>query len=142
MVVQDIRKLLEKLNEYCTGELEKAVGTCVSRGHYEVRFEHILMNSMQNTDNDIAHILRHFDIDTAHLNKGLNAELEKLKTGNTGKPSFSPLFLDILEQAWSLSSLQLSQDKISSGTLLLAALERGIPLRGRNSNSGHTTRCP
>lgn len=127
MAVKDIRKLLECLNDHCTKALEGAVGVCVSRGHYEVRWEHVFMGLLDQVEGDIPAIARHFGIDTAGLKKAVNAELESLRTGNTGKPSFSPPFLEVVEQAWSLSSLEFSLPKISSGALLVAALERGLP---------------
>jgi len=126
MVVKDIRVLLEKLNNYCTKALESAVGSCVSRGHYEVRLEHLMIDFLDSGDSDVVAICNHFDVDIARLKKGITEELESLRTGNTGKPSFSPPFLEALEQAWSLCSLQLQLPSVSSGVLLLAAMERGL----------------
>jgi len=125
MVVKDIRRLLEKLNDYCTKALEGSVGVCVGRGHYEVRWEHMFMEFLDRQDGDIPAILNHFSIDRARLRKAVNAELESLRTGNTGKPSFSPPLLDALELAWSLSSLNFGLPAITSGMLFVAALEKG-----------------
>jgi type VI secretion ATPase, ClpV1 family len=125
MAVRDIPKLLEKLNKYCENAFATSVGMCVSRGHYEVRHEHLLIEFLDRNDGDIPLILHHFGIDAAHLKKEVTHELENLRAGNTGKPLFSPPLLDELELAWVIASLNLGLPAISSGSLFIAALERG-----------------
>jgi type VI secretion system protein VasG len=125
MTVKDIPRLLEKLNDYCQNTLATGVGVCVSRGHYEVRWEHLLLEFIERNDGDIPLILRQFGVDESHLKKAVTLELENLRTGNTGKPLFSPPLLDGIEAAWSLASLELGLPAITSGTLFIAALEHG-----------------
>jgi type VI secretion system protein VasG len=124
MIVKDIRSLLQTLNDTCTKVLERAVGACVSRGHYEVRWEHLFIEFLDLQQNDPVIILNHFNIDTAHLRKAIQKDLESFKSGNTGKPSFSPPFLEAIEGAWSYASLNYGLPKVTSGTLLIAALEK------------------
>jgi type VI secretion system protein VasG len=126
MPVTDIRVLLERLNDYCTHHLESAVGYCVNRGHYELRWEHVFMQCLESGSGDIPEILDHFGVDPSMLKKAVNQELEGLHSGNTGKPSFSPPLLDMLEHAWGVASLNLGLPAISSGTLLIAAIEKGV----------------
>lgn len=125
MIVKDLRVLLEKLNDYCTKALEASVGLCVNRGHYEVRWEHLLMEFLDDPAGDVAAILRRFNIDISQMKKTVNRELENLRSGNTGRPSFSPPLLEAFEHAWSISSLLFSQQAITSGTLFVAMLEKG-----------------
>ena len=125
MVTRDIRQLLEKLNEQCTSALESAVGTCVGRSHYEVRWEHIFIHFLDCQSCEVVSILNHFGIEIPLLQKEIHREIEALRTGNTGKPTFSPPLLDALELAWSVSSLNFGLDSITSGTLFIAILERG-----------------
>jgi type VI secretion system protein VasG len=125
MTVKDIPRLLEKLNDYCQSTLATAVGTCVSRGHYEVRWEHLLIEFIDRNDGDVPLILHRFAIDASHLKKAVTKELETLRTGNTGKPMFSPPLLDEIEFAWTLASLDFGLSSISSGALFIAALEHG-----------------
>jgi type VI secretion system protein VasG len=126
MPVNDIRVLLERLNEFCTKRLESSVGYCVNRGHYELRWEHIFIECLEANSGDIPEILRHFGVDTETLTKAVTRELENLRAGNTGKPAFSPQLVDVLERAWNLASLNLGLPAISSGALLAAAIEQGI----------------
>ena len=125
MVVKDIRLLLEKLNEHCTKALESSVGLCVNRGHYEVRWEHLFMEFLDDTSGDIAAILKHYNVDPARLKDAVNRELENLKSGNTGRPSFSPPLLEAIELAWSFGSLCYSLPVITSGLLFIAMIEKG-----------------
>jgi type VI secretion system protein VasG len=125
MIVKDLRLLLEKLNDYCTKALESSVGLCVNRGHYEVRWEHLLMEFLDDPAGDVAMILKRFDVDVSHLKKAVNKELENLRNGNTGRPSFAPPLLEAFEHAWSIASLCYSQPAITSGALFIAMIEKG-----------------
>jgi hypothetical protein len=60
MINVELKSLLRRLNRYCTRALEGAAGICVSRGHYEVTVEHILMVMAEDPEADLQHILRHF----------------------------------------------------------------------------------
>ncbi len=123
----DIRKLLARMNPYCRHALEAAAGQCVSQSHYEVSVAHFLLHLLQDGKADCALLLRSAEIDPASWQKGLQRELESLKTGNPGKPVFSNALLEWFEQAWMLASLNLGLAEIRSGALLLALIDR--PLR-------------
>jgi type VI secretion system protein VasG len=125
MIVRDIRILLEKLNPLCVKVLERSVGGCVNRGHYEVRWEHLFVEFLDETESDIPLIMRRFQVDTAALRKALTAELENMRSGNTGKPAFSPPLLETMEEAWSLTSLAFGLPKVTSGALFTAAFDKG-----------------
>ncbi|MBN1760343.1 MAG: type VI secretion system ATPase TssH [Chitinispirillaceae bacterium] len=124
MIVKDIRSLLQRLNPTCTKALEGAVGFCVSRGNYEVRWEHLFNELVDMQNIDVQLILHHYGIDVAYVKKGIKVDLETIQTGNTGKPSFSPPLLEAIELAWTLSSLNYSLPHITSGVLFVAALEK------------------
>jgi len=124
MIVKDIRSLLQRLNPTCTKALEGAVGFCVSRGNYEVRWEHLFSELIDYQGADVQLILHHYGIDMAYAKKGIKADLESLQIGNTGKPSFSPPLLEAIELAWSLSSLNFGLPHVTSGVLFVAALEK------------------
>jgi type VI secretion system protein VasG len=124
MIVKDIRSLLQKLDDACTKALERSVGFCVSRGHYEVRWEHLFSEFLDYNDNDIPFIFRKYGIEAAQVKKAVQKDLESFRSGNTGKPSFSPPFLETLELAWSYCSLNYGLPKITSGVMFIAALEK------------------
>ncbi|MDR2199916.1 MAG: type VI secretion system ATPase TssH [Deltaproteobacteria bacterium] len=124
MIVTDIKGLIEKLNTVSTKIMYEAGGLAVSRANYEVAPEHFLLKSLEVKKSDIALALEHFKVDVAELSRRLNMSLEAFSSGNTGRPSFSPVLLDLLEAAWVLSSVDLKLPWIRTGTVLLAYLSR------------------
>jgi type VI secretion system protein VasG len=124
MIVKDIRILLQKLDPLCVRTLERAVGACVNRGHYEVRWEHLFVEFLDEAESDIPIIMRRFEVDAAGLRRALAAELETFRSGNTGKPAFAPPLIEACEEAWSLASLVYGLEKITSGALFIAAFEK------------------
>ncbi len=118
----NIRGLLARLNPTCTQLLEAAAGACVSRSHYEVTPDHLLLKLLASHGTDVAAILADPSFDRASLIQRLEQNLERLRSGNTTKPVFSPLLMDWLEEAWLISSLSLNEPELRSGALFLALL--------------------
>lgn len=128
MLTVDIKALLRRMNTYCTGALESAAGLCVSRTHYEVTVEHLLLKLLDHPQTDLALILGQMEIDPGRLAKALEESLEGLKTGNAGKPVFSPLLLEWVQDAWLIASVDLQEARVRSGALLAAFLNRPAQL--------------
>ncbi|NOQ95198.1 MAG: type VI secretion system ATPase TssH, partial [Desulfobacterales bacterium] len=124
MISVDIKSLLSRLNTYCTRCLEASAGLCVSRTHYEVAVEHMLAKLLEDPQSDIPLILRHFDIDGGRVQKAIDQSLEEFKTGNAAKPVFSPLLMEWFQEAWLSSSVDLGENQVRSGALMLAFLSR------------------
>jgi type VI secretion system protein VasG len=120
----DIKGLIRKLNRTGTRALEGAAGLCVSRAHYEVTVEHMLLQLLDDGGADLQPILRHFEIDPSTLLRTLQHGLERLQTGNTGRPVFSPLLLLWFQDAWLVASVDHQEPLIRSGHLLLALAAR------------------
>jgi len=128
MITVDIKSLLGRLNVYCTRCLEAAAGLCVSRTHYEVTVEHVLTKLLEDNQSDLPLILRQFDVDTGKLQQAIDRSLEAFKTGNAAKPVFSPLLMEWFQEAWLVGSVDLSENRIRSGALLMALLNRPAQL--------------
>ncbi len=124
MIDVDIKALLGKLNPLCLKVLEGAAGLCVSRAHYEVGVEHFISKLLDEPQDDFVLILRHFDLDPSRLKKEIEYTLEEYKTGNPGKPVFSPRLLEWFQEAWLLASVDLNERLIRSGALYMALLTR------------------
>ena len=124
MITVDIKSLLDRLNNHCTRSLEAAAGLCVSRTHYEVTIEHMLSKLMDDPQSDLPLILRHFDIDAGKVQKEIDHSLEDYKTGNAAKPVFSPLLMEWIQESWLMASVDLGENKVRSGALILALLNR------------------
>jgi type VI secretion system protein VasG len=123
MISKDLKKLLQKLNGTMTRALEAAAGFSIARGHYEVTTEHLLAKLLEAGDGDLPRILDRFGVDSGPVWEALMNRLEGFKTGNTGRPAFSPLMLDLVERAWVAGSVHHGDTEIRSGYLLEALLE-------------------
>ena len=123
MVTRDPKKLLQRLNQHCTHALEAAAGFCISRSHYEVSLEHLMLKLLEDGTGDLPHIFDHFGVDGGDVWEVLLARLEAHRTGNTGRPTFSPPLLELVESAWVVASVHHGYDWIRSGHLLEALLE-------------------
>jgi type VI secretion system protein VasG len=124
MILVDLRSLVSHLNGYCTKSLEWAAGACLSRTNYEVTVEHFLAGLMEDQRADLNLILRANEIDPGQLRREIDHAIESFKTGNAAKPVFSPLLLELVQDAWLISSVNLLEKRIRSGGILLAFLAR------------------
>ena len=118
----DLQSLVGRLNAHCRSSLEGAVGLTLSRTHYNVEIEHWLTKLVEATDNDVAAILRHFEIDTGRLAADLTKVLDRLKTGNSRSPALTPNVVKWVREAWIYGSLQYGDSSIRSGYLLVSLL--------------------
>ncbi len=134
MIGVDLRSLLQKLNPTCTRAFEAAAGMCVSRGHYEVQIEHVMLRLLGDKDSDLAQIFPHFEVEPGRVIRATETALEHVKTGATGKPVFSPSLINWLEESFLVGSVELAQPRIRSGTLLLNLILRP----GRTALEDHT----
>lgn len=124
MVANNVKSLLLHLNEMMTSVLHSGVGYCVERTHYEITAEHLLFKLLEEEDSDFLAILEHFGVSVEKFKRSLNADLEELNSGNSNKPVFSPLLLELIQDAWVKSSIDMQEKKIRSATFLLALLSR------------------
>ncbi len=120
----ELKPLLKRLNRYSTAALEGAAGLCVSRGHYEVSVEHVLLKMAGDPNADLALILDRFEADPGRLAGSLQRAVEGFGSGNRGKPVFSPILVEWIQDAWMLASIELSHASIRSGALVAALVTR------------------
>ena len=123
MVTKDLKKLLQKLDDHTTRALEAAAGFCISRSHYEITVEHLLLKLLEDGAGDIPRIIDHFEADSSRIWHTLLRQLESQRSGNTGRPSFSPTMLQLIEDAWIIASVHHGVQQIRSGHLLEALLQ-------------------
>ncbi len=120
----NLRNLFGKLNTTSSEILQNAAGLCISRTNYEIAVEHFLVKAIEDVSCDVSIILHHFGIEPGELQTGLIKALEDFKTGNSGKPIFSPMLIDLFERAWMISSVDFNMNKIRTGTIFLAFLNK------------------
>ena len=130
----DIKGLINKLNGPTRRALEAAAGNCVSRGHYEVTVEHLLVPFLEDSSADVQAILRHFGVSPAPMLGTLQHSLERIgrEHGSAGlladPPGLAPGRLD-------RASIDYGESQVRSGTLFLILLQR--PDRSPTGISGY-----
>ena len=124
----DIKTLINKSNRCVIDILQKTAEIAVQRSHYEISVEHFFYAALQNSNSDFARILQNIaENDPEFIPKilqNLNKALENFRNGNTARPVFSPLLVDLLEASWNETSLTKNFGQIRSGTIFLAFLKR------------------
>jgi type VI secretion system protein VasG len=118
----NLKSLIGKLNDTCRQALEGAAGLCLSRTHYDIDIEHLLVKLSEAQDSDIQKVLRHYEVDHARFTRDLTRALDRLKTGNARTPALSPRILRLVTEAWNFASIEFGTNRIRSGHLLLALL--------------------
>ena len=124
MIGVDMKGLIDKLNGFCVQVLNTAAGMAVNREHYEVTFEHFLLALLEEKQSDLSLMILGTGTDIGAIQREVSRTLSQFRTGNTGRPVFSPTLQDILEAAWLVSSVDLGCSSVRSAGVLLAFLKR------------------
>jgi len=113
----DLKQLPRKLNPTCRRTLEAGLGRCMAAGHYELSVEHWLLQLLEDPGSDLTPLLRHFEISQVIFQKTLQRALDLMRSGNPGKPVFSPLLTLLMKDAWINASVTMGHPLIRSGVL-------------------------
>jgi type VI secretion system protein VasG len=116
----NLKALIGKLNEQTRSALEAAAGLCLSRTHYDIEIEHLLLKLLDSSSNDFASILKHFEVDKSRLAGELTRSLDKLKSGNARTPAISPSVLKTMTTAWTIGSIDYNAGQVRTGFVILA----------------------
>lgn len=124
MQIVEFKSLVDRLNPTCRDALENAAGLCLNRTHYEITIEHMLVRLVEDPRSDVQLILRQVGIDPGRFQRALEQSIETFKSGNSGRPQFSPLLPDLFADAWMIASVDLYEGTIRSGAVLAAFVAR------------------
>jgi len=119
------KAIIKRLTKTNVAALEHAVVQAMNARHYEVTVEHVLNALLENADSDVAFLAMHYDLDPAGLKTTLQRTLEGLRTGNAGKPTFSPSLMELYQDAFTVGSLQYGYTKVRSGVLFQRIVTQG-----------------
>ena len=119
----DVKTLIARMNPICRLALQEAAQLCVSQTNFYVEIEHFLSKLVQVERSDLGEILKAYDIKLASFSAQLTGAIEGFKRGAGRTPTFAPLLPKLLQEAWLVSSLELKEESIRSGGILLALLD-------------------
>ncbi|MCX7122927.1 MAG: type VI secretion system ATPase TssH [Gammaproteobacteria bacterium] len=124
MLKVDVKSLVKKLNPFCTNALEGAIGLCIQSEHSEVVPAHWLDKLLQNSHSDFSLLLSGSNIDLSKFKHAVQKELTDLAKISGQRPFFSTHLLELIQDAWLIHSVHFGSDKLRSGAVLLALLQR------------------
>ena len=122
MVAVDLKSLVARLDPVVRRQLEAAAGLTLSRTHYNVEIEHLLLRLIETGGSDLSAMLPRLGVDPGRVAGEITRALDKLKTGNARAPALSPDLVGWLREGWMIASLDNNAAKIRSGHLLAALL--------------------
>ncbi|ENM5771443.1 type VI secretion system ATPase TssH [Vibrio mimicus] len=123
MIRIELPTLIAKLNAQSKLALEQAASLCIERQHPEVTLEHYLDVLLDNPLSDVRLILKQAGLELEQVKQAIASTYTREQVLDT-YPAFSPLLVELLQEAWLLSTTELEQTELRSGAIFLAALTR------------------
>jgi type VI secretion system protein VasG len=115
----EAKSLVRKLTPSATRALEAAVGRAAGAGYYEIAVEHLLAQLLEPDEGDVARLLHERAVDRKQLAGRVVRAIQRMKSGNPGRPVISESIFNWLEDAWLLASVELGATSLRTGHLLL-----------------------
>ena len=100
------------------------MGRAANGQYYEIVVEHLLQQMLASEDGDAARILHRFEVDRQRLASQLDRILQRMRTGNAGRPVFSESVFLWFEEAWLLASVEFGAVQLRTGALLTQLIAR------------------
>jgi type VI secretion system protein VasG len=131
----DLKALVSRLTDLGKRQLEAAAGLTLSRSHYNVEIEHVLVKLIETPGSDVSLILKQSGVDAGRVLAELTRALDKMRTGNARAPALSPDIVTWLREAWLIASLEGNQGKMRTGHLMAALLSDEALARSMRDSS-------
>ena len=103
MIIADLKPLFRRMSPVLTRAVEQGAGLCLSRTHYEITPEHVIVSLLDHPDSDFMKILATEGIERESVRREMSNALDDLRSGNGGRPVFSPLLIEVLQDAHLIS---------------------------------------
>ncbi|PNL90087.1 type VI secretion system ATPase TssH [Aggregatibacter aphrophilus] len=120
MIRINLSSTLGALNDTSKLILEEAAAYAIGAGESEVLPSHFLLKSLDNPFSDVRFILNKLKLEHDELSSLLirSNQSENMNIGSV--PSFSPLLIEMLQEAWLLGSLEHNQIQLRTATIFLS----------------------
>ncbi|APY71896.1 type VI secretion system ATPase TssH [Salmonella enterica] len=127
MIQIDLATLVKRLAPFAKQALEAAASECMSQQASEITVAHVLLQMLATPRSDFRVIAERAEIGADDLRQALTVENYATARSSDSYPSFSPMLVEWLKEAWLLASAEMQQTELRGGVLLLALLHS--PLR-------------
>jgi type VI secretion ATPase, clpV1 family len=126
MIRINLSSTLGALNDTSKLILEEAAAYAIGAGESEVLPSHFLLKSLDNPFSDVRFILNKLKLEHEELSSLLirSNQSENMNIGSV--PSFSPLLIEMLQEAWLLGSLEHNQIQLRTATIFLSLVLNAI----------------
>ena len=122
MIRVELPALIGRLNDMSRQALEASAALCISRQGAEITPAHLLFKLLETPFSDVRQILEHTGIDHQQLQPLVGDSLNGEAQSAEPYPSFSPLLVELMQDAWLLASTELGHTELRSGAVFLALL--------------------
>ena len=122
MIRVELPALIGRLNDICRQGLESSAALCISRQGAEITPAHLLFKLLEAPFSDVRQVLEHTGINHQEFQPLVGDSLNGEPQTAEPYPSFSPLLVDLLQDAWLLASTELGHKELRSGAIFLALL--------------------
>ena len=122
MIRVELPALIGRLNDISRQALEASAALCISRQGAEITPAHLLFKLLETPFSDVRQILEHTGINHQQLQPLVGDSLNGEPQTAEPYPSFSPLLVELMQDAWLLASTELGHTELRSGAVFLALL--------------------
>ncbi|EIR0489742.1 type VI secretion system ATPase TssH, partial [Salmonella enterica subsp. enterica serovar Typhimurium] len=120
MIQIDLATLVKRLAPFAKQALEAAASECMSQQAAEITVAHVLLQMLATPRSDFRVIAERAEIGADDLRQALTVENYAAARSSDSYPSFSPMLVEWLKEAWLLASAEMQQTELRGGVLLLA----------------------
>jgi len=122
-----LESIIKKLNKPCKNAIYSAAEIAASQKHYYVEIEHLLIELLADPKNEISYILQKQNVGCEIVVNELKQTIKKFEDDNKKPhPFFSHYLFLLFERTWIYTSLKLSSNIISSGSILVTLLDNEL----------------
>ena len=82
----NLKSLIGKLNDTTQRTLNDSLNLAMRNTHYDAEVEHFLLAALESSDNDIASILKHYEINKSRVQKELQISLDSFSAAMASHP--------------------------------------------------------
>ncbi|HET8848874.1 MAG TPA: type VI secretion system ATPase TssH, partial [Marinobacter sp.] len=122
MIRVELPALIGRLNDISRQALEASAALCISRQGAEITPAHLLFKVLETPFSDVRQILENTGINHQQLQPLVGDSLNGEPQTAEPYPSFSPLLVELMQDAWLLASTELGHTELRSGAVFLALL--------------------
>lgn len=122
MIRIELSTLIKRLHPISRQVFESAASACISRQGNEITVSDFILQCLDTPLSDVRTILAAANISTDTLRDLLTQRQRDNADFVQSYPSFSPLLIELMQDAWLLASAELQQSQLRTGIIFLALL--------------------